>query len=722
MAVAFVFSSGLDLLECHLAEAIGRGASVRILTGDYQDVTEPQALRRLLDLEGAAEVRVFEARDTSFHPKAYLFTRAGAGGGAAYVGSSNISATALRHGIEWNYRIQSSEQPRGFAEVQAQFERLFHHPATRPLSAEWISAYEARRRQPLARVEIAPEPPAPPPDPTPVQQEALAALAATRAAGNGAGLVVMATGLGKTYLSAFDSRSFRRVLFVAHREEILEQAMRAYRRVRPDDRFGRYSGQEKTPEADVLFASVQTLARLPHLRRFTPKAFDYVVVDEFHHACAATYRRLIGYFHPRFLLGLTATPERTDGGDLLTLCGENLVYRCDFMEGIQRALLSPFHYFGVPDEVDYTNIPWRSSRFDEGALTQAVATQSRAQNALDQYRERGGARTLAFCCSQRHADFMADYFGKAGLRVVAVHSGPGAAPRTSSLEQLAAGDLDVVFAVDMFNEGVDVPSIDTVMMLRPTESSILWLQQLGRGLRRFHGKERLVVIDYIGNHRTFLLKPQTLFQLGPGDAAIARALDLVTKGEAELPPGCAVTYDLEAVDILRGLLRVRPRDAEALRLYYQDFLERRGARPLAVEAMHDGYAPRSARTKHGSWLRFVQTMGGLSPQQASLLEEHGSFFDSLETTPMTRSYKMLVLQAMLNIDALPGSIDIEALVQEVATIASRSASLRADVGPALTREPELRKLVEENPIAAWAGGKGTAGVSYFAYRDGTFST
>ncbi len=358
---------------------------------------------------------------------------------------------------------------------------------------------------------------------------------------------------GKTWLSAFDSNrpEFQRILFVAHREEILAQSLDTFRKIRPEARLGNYTGKERQPEADVLFASIQTLGRANHLRVFDRNEFDYIVVDEFHHAAATTCRRLIDYFEPKFLLGLTATPERTDGGDLLALCGENLVYRCDLAEGIRRAYLSPFHYFGVPDEVDYENIPWRSGRFKIDELTRAVATQARAENAFEQHRTRAGTRTLAFCCSTEHADFMSRFFQDAGLRAVAVHSRETSSPRTKSLEDLEAGKLDVVFSVDMFNEGVDVPHIDTVMMLRPTESRILWLQQLGRGLRLAKGKTHLNVIDYIGNHRTFLLQAQVLFDLGSGDAEIAQALRSLEEGKPELPPGCEVTYDLEAVDILK---------------------------------------------------------------------------------------------------------------------------------------------------------------------------
>jgi superfamily II DNA or RNA helicase/HKD family nuclease/diadenosine tetraphosphate (Ap4A) HIT family hydrolase len=721
IAVAFVFDSGIDLIGAHLREVLERGGAVRFLTGDYMDATDPRALRRLLDLEGNIQRRVFESTSESFHPKAYIFVRR-SGSGVAYVGSSNLTKPALTHGIEWNYRVLSSDNPSGFAEVTRAFAKLFAHPATRPLDVEWIEAYARRRPARFSvPIDIAPEPPRQGPPPNEVQKEALDALERTRAVGNSAGLVVLATGLGKTYLAALDSNypQYQRVLFVAHREEILTQAMDTFRWLRPDARMGSYTGQDKLPDAEVLLASIQTLGRMHHLKSFDRRAFDYIVVDEFHHAAAGTYRRLIDYFQPTFLLGLTATPERTDGGDLLALCQENLVYRCDFIDGIRRGLLCPFHYFGVPDEVDYTNIPWRSSRFDEEELTKALATQARAQNALDQYRANAGTRTLAFCCSQRHADFMAEFFRDAGLRVASVHSGASSDPRAGSLEKLRAGEIDVAFAVDMFNEGVDVPQVDTVMMLRPTESRLLWLQQFGRGLRKAATKTHLTVIDYIGNHRAFLLKPQTLFQLPPGDSAIDRTLSQVLAGEADLPPGCEVTYDLRAVDIIRGLLRL-PKEDEALRTYYEDFRGRYGARPRASEAFHEGYSPRSARRTYGSWLRFVRSMGDLSAQQEEVLGTHGTFLDALEITPMVKSYKMVLLLAMLNEDALPGEITIDRLTRAFAEAAGRSARLRQDVTVSLEDTANLQRLLEENPIAAWSGGKGTGDVAYFAYDNGRF--
>jgi superfamily II DNA or RNA helicase len=559
-----------------------------------------------------------------------------------------------------------------------------------------------------------------------VQEEALDALTHTRTVGNAAGLVVLATGLGKTWLSAFDTvrAGAKRVLFVAHRDEILDQALRTFRAIRPNAVLGKYTGQERTENADVLFASVQTLSRRAHLDRFPADAFDYVVVDEFHHASAATYRRLLEHFTPTFLLGLTATPERTDGADLLALCGENLVYRCDLVEGIGRGLLSPFDYYGVPDEVDYANIPWRNGRFDENELTNQLTIASRADNALDQLRRRGGNRTLGFCVSQRHADYMRERFAAAGLRVAAVHSGPSSAPRADSLAQLQAGELDVLFAVDMFNEGVDLPDVDTVLMLRPTESPVLWLQQFGRGLRRREGK-RLKVVDYIGNHRSFLIKPRTLFQIeAAGEAELAAALQMADDEIARrfLPPGCSVTYELEAKALLRELAARTLQAADRLDAYYRDFRERIGSRPTASEAFHDGFDPKSARAGYGSWFQFVRHMGDFDAAHDTAEVELRELLQALAVTPMTRSFKMLVLLAMIAEGGFPGSVSIDRLASRVRAIARRSAALRSEVGDALDDDRALIDLLERNPVTAWIEGQGTGGRRYFTYDGRHFAT
>lgn len=634
LAVAFAMDSGVQLIAPWFRDLLDRGGRLRVVVGDYMDVTEPGALHRLADLE-TAQVRVFETGTGSFHPKAWLF-RAANRQGAAIVGSSNLSRTALTSGVEWNLHAEGAADP-----VARAFDDLWAHPRTRPLTPDWITAYAARRQgaplTDLAQKIVSDESPAPPPEPHAIQRAALAALTATRAAGHRAGLVVLATGLGKTWLAAFDSRPFTRVLFVAHRDEILTQAMASFRRIRPEARFGRFDGAEKDESADILFASIQALGRVGHLRRFAPDAFDYIVVDEFHHASAASYRGLLDHFTPRFLLGLTATPDRSDGADLLALCGDTLVYHCDLFDGIEAGLLSPFRYMGVPDEVDYAQIPWRSSQFDPEALEAALATEARAQNALDQFHQHRDGPAIGFCCSVRHAEFMAAFFRDRGLRAVAVHSGPGSAPRATSLGQLGRGEIDILFAVDMFNEGVDVPAIGTVMMLRPTESVILWLQQLGRGLRRVEGKV-LRVIDYIGNHRVFLTKLRALLDAGPGDRSLALRLEQAVTGQMTLPPGCSVTYDLRVVEILRDLLRPKS-GMEDLEAQYRDFRLRHGRRPRAAEVAGMGFDP--ARNGHGGWFDFVRDMD--DPVDARALATMG---DLLRRVERDRSLTPPALEAL----------------------------------------------------------------------------
>ncbi|MGS4963648.1 MULTISPECIES: DUF3427 domain-containing protein [Marivita] len=621
LAIAFAMDSGVALLEPWFRELLARGGRLRIVVGDYLDTTDPTALARLLDLEGA-ELFVFETGGLSFHPKAWLF-RAADARGAAIVGSSNLSQSALTDGVEWNLHSEDAADS-----VSAAFDDLLTRPEVKPLRAAWIDAYAKRRRaRPMpeftARV-VADE--GPPPEPHTIQQEALAALAHSRSNGHRAGLVVLATGLGKTWLAAFDTiyAKVGRILFVAHRDEILTQAMAAFRKVRPEAKLGRYTGTEKEADAEILFASVQTLGRVGHLRQFDRDHFDYIVVDEFHHAAAGTYQKLIEHFTPGFLLGLTATPDRTDGADLLSLCGENLVYECDLFRGIDAGHLSPFHYFGVPDDVDYAQIPWRSGQFDPTALDAALATEARALNALDQYRKRATGPAIGFCCSMRHADYMAEYFRTAGLKAVAVHSGQSSAPRASSLAALGRGEIDILFAVDMFNEGVDVPEIGTVLMLRPTESAIIWLQQLGRGLRRVEGKV-LQVIDYIGNHRSFLTKVATLLQAGAGDRSISTKLDALQAGDFQMPKGCEITYELEVIDILRNLLHPKEGAAE-LEAFYVDFRDRNGIRPTAVEVFRNGFDPRASG--HGGWFDFVRDMGDLLAERP--FATHGRLLRELE--------------------------------------------------------------------------------------------
>lgn len=736
LAVAFIKSSGLALAYPALVDAVEtRNAQLRVLTSDYLDVTDPQALRRLMLLaERGADIRVFEAGQQSFHLKAYICTENSAGRtvwGAAFVGSSNLSRTALTDGLEWNLRVDWTDDPaapdaRRFRELNAEYATLLAHPQVRRLDHDWIEHYEQRRQQvqrlPVAVDAAAPEPAEPPPQPTAIQAEALTALARTREAGYRRGLVVMATGLGKTYLAAFDSQRMaaKRVLFVAHREEILLQAEASFQRVHPTARIGWYAGGRRQTAGDLLFASVQTLGRAEHLERFAPEHFDYVVIDEFHHAAAPTYRRLLQYLRPRFLLGLTATPERTDQSDILSLCDDNLVYSRRLFDSIELGLLCPFHYFGIYDEtVDYQEIPWRNGRFDPQALEHQLATQARARHALQHWRERGQARTLAFCVSRSHADFMAERFRRASIRAAAVYRG-SALERSAALEQLAQSQLQVIFSVDLFNEGVDLPAIDTVMMLRPTDSKVLFLQQLGRGLRRHPDKEALVVLDFIGNHQGFLNKPQALFDVGSSYRQLADFGRRAGDGTLTLPPGCFANYDLAIIDFLRGLQGQGPAtEYQALR----DSLNRR---PTLAEFYRSGSNVKALRGRYGQWWALVSEQGDLDTAEAACLAQHTGFLREVETTAMTKCFKAVLLESLLDLDGFRQPPTVEDLAAQALAVFRRRRRFIADIRQGLREVDTVDgrqwlRYWQGNPIQAWTGGNRSGDARpWFEVVDGRF--
>jgi superfamily II DNA or RNA helicase/diadenosine tetraphosphate (Ap4A) HIT family hydrolase/HKD family nuclease len=702
VAVAKVDQGGAALLSELLRGLVEPGCQVRLVTSD----APPAALAAL---GPAVQVRLLP-ESVGLGTRTYLL-HFRAGRGAAWVGATDLTRAALTTGQSWSYRVGSNRDLTGFEQLSTAFEALFGHPEA---------------KGPAQGAQVATPPVSALPTPTAIQAEALAALEETRRQGRKAGLVVLATGLGKTWLSVFDSLrpEFKRILFVAHRQEILDQAKEAFLKVRPDATVGFYTGTANEKFADLTFAMVQTLGKNGHLRKFDRNAFDYVVVDEFHHASAGTYLRLIEHFQPKFLLGLTATPERTDGDDLLRLCENNLVYRCDLVEGIKRASLSPFDYFGLPDDVDYEKVTWRGARFDEAELTRLVSTDTRAQHILEQWQQRKGDKTLAFCVSKSHADFMAKYFSSKGIRTAVVHSDPTtSADRKESLAKLAKGELDIVFSVDMFNEGVDVPSIDTVLMLRPTESKILWLQQLGRGLRLQPGK-KLKVIDYIGNHRTFLSKVRVLLQAPDGDSyALRKAISCYAQGTYQAPPGCTVTFETQAIDILQQLLRPKT-NLEAFKDYYSEFKGREGQRPTALESFQDGFGPEIPAGAYKHWLGFVEAQGDLPHEYKLLAGLPQEFLVALHTTDIQKSYKLVVLLAMLESGTLPGSISIADLADGVLKIARRNPWLASDFAaytPPASARKDLKAMLIRNPINAWIGGNSGTPSQFFAYSGGTLS-
>lgn len=714
ISVSFVKATGLRLLLPELHNALARDqcegkkpARVRFLFSDYLDVSDPDACRLLMLLQDAgAEVRVHCAGSSgSFHLKAYIFSVFEDGrcvSGQAYIGSSNISRQALSQGLEWNYRV-SFPGDRGFLEARAGFERLFGADPTAPLTHAWIDAYE-RRRVPLARA-VAPGSleSEPPPEPSLVQRQVLDALRETREEGYQRGLVVLATGLGKTWLAAFDTHEMgaRRVLFVAHREEILLQAAQTFVRIRPGDQISLYRNSAEDLSAHVLCASVQTLSRTSHLERFTRKHFDYMVVDEFHHASAPTYRKLLQHFDPRFLLGLTATPDRTDQSDILSLCDDNMVFTYNLFEGIQAKLLVPFHYYGIFDEsVNYAEVPWRNGRFDPDSLSNKLATLGRARHALKEWKSRAQTKTLAFCISVKHADFMANQFVSAGVRAAAVH-GESEISRSEGLAQLESGALQVLFSVDLFSEGMDLPAIDTVLMLRPTESKILFLQQLGRGLRRADTKSHLVVLDFIGNHHSFFHKPQALCHAGLSHRALADFARKAEAGKLSLPAGCYANFDLQLIEFLKRL------DDRGIDREFMALRDTLGRRPTLLEFYRSGAPMTAMKQQYQSWFEMLDALGELSPIEREVVEQQRPLLRECQFTAMTRSYKMVLLEAFQELEGWQNGCDLAKLASRSWLVIRRRRSLIHDLPPDMSAseaEPaQWLSYWRKHPIAAWLG-------------------
>lgn len=476
--------------------------------------------------------------------------------------------------------------------------------------------------------------------------------------------------------------------------------------------MGTYRGAVREREVELLFASVQTIARKAHLSQFKAQHFDYIVIDEFHHAAAATYRKLLGHFKPRFLLGLTATPERMDGRSLLELCDDNLIFRRDLIHGISQRLLVPFRYFGIKDSVDFEPIPWRSGKFDAVELSAAVSTEARAEQALREYERHaqpGARRTLCFCCTVEHADFMADFFRRSGKAAVAVHSGPTSAPRAQALRDLEDGRIELICAVDMFNEGLDIKTINHVLMLRPTESPVIFLQQLGRGLRTAPGKDALVIVDFIGNHRSFLSKPQSLLMLLGQDLPPRVALDKLRDHTLALPEGCSIDIETEALDLLASMVRV---SAEGIALYeYMNFRDANARRPSAAELFAKGVHFKAIRESHTSWFAFVGAQGDLTPDEQRVLERHAAWFRDLLTTKMTKAYKMTSLRALLDADALFVGMDVEDNARRAFDAARGDLmlfrELREDEDRRHWGTPFVRKWRSE-PLGIWVRGESTS--------------
>jgi superfamily II DNA or RNA helicase/HKD family nuclease len=658
-SVAFLTNGGLQSLLNTFKELQNKKIKGKILVSQYLNFTQPEALKRLLKFNNI-ELRI--NTNDNFHSKGYLFKK-----GEYYnliVGSSNLTATALSTNKELNLKVSAKIDSYIIQKALLEFGNDFKGSSI--VDEAFIDQYETEYEigkkfqaeylfkqieiNPLGTKKISPNL---------MQIEALSNLKKIRSEGKNKALLISATGTGKTFLSAFDAQEFKpnKLLFVVHRANIAEAALKTFKQVFGFNKeMGFYSGGRKEQDKDFIFSTIQTISRTEHLEVFSPDHFDYIIIDESHRAGADSYQKIVKYFKPKFLLGMTATPERTDGLDIFSLYDHNIAYEIRLQKALEIDILSPFHYFGV------TDLSINGQQIEEKAEFNLLTSQERVdriiENSLFYNCDDGIIRGLVFCSKVEEAKALSEQFVKRGFKSIALSGESSDEQRNAAIDRLESDDpadkLDYIFTVDIFNEGIDIPRVNQVIMLRPTQSAIIFVQQLGRGLRKAEGKEYLTVIDFIGNYSNNFLIPIALF----GDTSYNKdnLRKLIAGGSNQIPGTSTINFDKIAKEKIYAAIDQSNFSLKKDLVKDYDLLKYKiGYSPMMMDFLHHGSRdPILFAEYSGSYFQFVSSIesnlsGALNLDQLAILKLYSTEVNNAKRVEESELLHILITKEKVKI-------------------------------------------------------------------------
>lgn len=660
-SVAFITTGGVATIINSLVELERRNIRGKVLASQYLNFTDPEALKRLKKFSNI-ELKI--ATEGDFHSKGYLFRK-----GDYYnliIGSSNLTQTALCSNKEWNLKVSGTKDSELINQAILEFNKEFESSdrVTDDLLINYSFLWNAKRlfNNEIVDKEIHIE--AFRPKPNLMQREALRNIQNLREKNRKKALLISATGTGKTYLSAFDVENFKpkKFLFVVHRLTIAEEAMKTFKRLLGDHiKMGVYSGGLQEVDADYIFSTIQTISKAEHLEKFKKNHFNYIVIDETHRAGAESYKRLMEYFTPDFLLGMTATPERTDGEDIFRLFDYNIAYEIRLNKALEEDMLSPFHYYGVTDLIV------DGKPIDDKTEFRYLVAEERVKNIIDKINlykcDSDSIRGLIFCSRQDECVELSKMLNEKGLKTVALTGKTGEKERQDAIERLESDidKLDYIITVDIFNEGVDIPKVNQIIMLRPTQSAIIFIQQLGRGLRKINNKEYLTVIDFIGNYSNNFMIPIALF----GDTSYNKdnLRKLLSSGSSFIPGTSTINFDkVSKQRIFEAIDSANMQQIKDLRNDYRLLKFKIGRVPLMVDFLeHGSRDPIQYVESRGSYYNFVATLeeefhGKLNLAQIKLLKLLSNDINNARRVEESIILRDIIENAYCSVSSLKGLI------------------------------------------------------------------